>query len=74
MEVYFNLQGFPRTLSRTEWRDIWRWKRVAKKQVEDNNAVLADTLRNSKLPEYIKRDIIDKLVFPPLLIHDKQRL
>lgn len=76
LALYFNLSKFPRSLGRDEWKEIWRWKRVTEKKLE---AELEQQRFNliafgTTMPSYIKRDIIDQMINPPLLIHDKQQL
>ena len=35
MNLYFVPSKFPRTISRAEWREIWRWKRVVEKRLAE---------------------------------------
>lgn len=74
LQLYFYPQGFPRTIGRKEWKEIWRWRRIVQKKLieelqrqTDNLIMYGDTL-----PRYMREDMYDKLINPPLLIHDKQ--
>jgi hypothetical protein len=69
---------FPRTLTRKEWKEIWRWKRMTEKRLdtalESQREALAIHIANCPLfgcPHYY---LLDSLVNPPLLVHDKQML
>lgn len=73
LQLYFVPHLFPRTIGRKEWRDIFRWKRTTEKKLEaeldkqlDDFAVYGSTW----LPQ-MRQDFMDRVVNPPLLIHDK---
>lgn len=76
VQLYFNPSKFPRTISRKEWKEIWRWKRVVQKQLVIELERMQEQLilyGTTILPQ-AKADIIEKMVNPPLLIHDKQSI
>ncbi len=33
IHLYFDLSKFPRTIDRTAWKSIWRWKRETEKVI-----------------------------------------
>lgn len=75
LSLYFNPSKFSRTITRKEWKEIYRWKRITEKKLIE---VTQEQIQNlvtygSTVPRYMKADIIDKIVNPPLLIHDKQQ-
>lgn len=74
--LYFNPQLFPRTTTKKEWIDIWRWKRVTQNKLrEEMDKAMLNYKANSNIwPEHTKQDFINSIVNPPLLIHDKQQL
>lgn len=71
MMLVFNPERLSRSITRDEWRDIWRWKRVTEKQlrksVEEQIGLLVAYGNN--MPQKIRRDIIDVVVNPPLLMY-----
>jgi len=71
LQLYFNPQKFPRTITREEWREIWRWKRITEKKLREEMSRQLANLATYGIthPEYLER-----FVNPPLLVHDKQEL
>lgn len=74
LNLHFDPVKFPRTIGRAEWREIWRWKRETQKRLiaeavkqQENLAIYGTTM-----PDYVRCDIIERMIRPPLLIHDKQ--
>lgn len=74
MKLYFNLQGFPRTIGREEWRSIWQWKRLETQRLRFEEAEIIRALKRTDIHPNIRTDLIDRIINPPLLIHDKQSL
>lgn len=70
LKLFFNPSMIPRTILRKEWYDIWRWKRTVEKQLAKD----AEEARNNlitygnTMPKYIKDDLINKMINPPLLL------
>lgn len=68
--LHFNQTKIPRSVTRQEWKEIWRWKRITERklnvtiQQEINDLVIF----GSTIPQHIKSDILDKLAYPPLLL------
>lgn len=73
MILYFQLQGFPRSITRRQWRDIWRWKRIETKRLELEGQRRVELLK-ANLPHYVREDIVSQMINPPLLVHDLQGL
>lgn len=71
LALHFVPNKFPRTITRREWKEIWRWKRLAQKQLaeETEKRMLNFILYGTSHPE-----LLDDLINPPLLVHDKQEL
>lgn len=76
LTLYFDPTKFPRTIDKIEWKEIWRWKRMTQKKLieEMEKHRLNLSVYGSTMPDYIKVDLIDKMLYPPLLIHGKQTL
>lgn len=76
LQLYFNPAKFPRTIKRDEWKEIWRWKRITEnKLIEATETQLQNlVIFGSTMPRYVRDDIMDKTINPPLLVHDKQEL
>jgi hypothetical protein len=72
--LYFNPAKFPRTIGRDEWRKIWRWKRETQKTLNIELEKQRENLATfgTTMPNYVRRDVIERMIYPPLLIHDKQ--
>lgn len=71
MILVFNPSRLSRSITRKEWKDIWRWKRVTEKQlkksVEEQIGLLI--AYGATMPDGLRRDIIDVVTNPPLLIY-----
>lgn len=64
MRLLWQPNHLPRTMSRREWREIYRWKRVEEKKLL---RMERETLRFAV--EFNELDMLDRIVNPPLLIH-----
>ena len=76
MNLYFVPSKFPRTISRAEWREIWRWKRVVEKRLAEEmqkQSAALGAFGSVMLPE-ARSEMIDKIVNPPLLVHNRMDL
>lgn len=73
MRLCESLQSFDRDITKLEWIEIWRWIRVTRKQLANQEKEMIALLKED-LPEYIRSDILYKLINPPLLIHSRQHL
>jgi len=73
LSLYFNLAKFPRTITRDEWKEIWRWKRVTEKQlaIEMEKQWANFVALGATYPE-LKERIIDEFIRPPIIVHDRQ--
>jgi hypothetical protein len=75
LQLYFNPALFPRTITRKEWKKIWRWKRITQKRLAEEfeqqrlNLIMFGTTH----PD-IKADMLDRMINPPLLIHDRMKI
>lgn len=67
-EVYFYMPHVPRTVTREEWYKTWRRVRVLKKETAAMNKITTAQLRRLDVPQHIKNDIMDNLIFPPLIL------
>lgn len=76
MELIFNANRIPRTTTRKEWREMWRWKRVTTKVLrhwqEENIEVLREfhnrVLLEGSAQMRIRDNLVAELINPPLLI------
>lgn len=71
MNLVFNASSLSRSITRSEWKEIWRWKRLTerrlKKSVEEQIAMLVAFGTN--MPKHVREDIVDLLINPPLMIY-----
>lgn len=67
-EVYFHMQSVPRRIGREEWYEIYHGVRLLRREVAVTNQAKADMLRRADIPDYIKNNIRDELIYPPLLL------
>lgn len=72
LQLYFDNSKFPRTTTRKEWKEIWRWKRVTEQQLEESSKKYIEVLKLPNLPEHIRVGLLDRIMYPPILVHDKQ--
>ena len=72
LQLYFNLATFPRTITRKEWKEIWRWKRIMEQKLNTHAEEMAMNMSmfGHSHPGY--QDWLDQVINPPLLIHDRQ--
>jgi hypothetical protein len=68
LQLYFVPQMFPRTITRKEWKEIWRWKRVTEKKLEKE---LEKQISNLVIYGCSHPEWLDGIINPPLLIHDR---
>jgi hypothetical protein len=74
IKLLFVPEQFPRTIGRDEWKEIWRWKRVTERELTK----AAEQQRNdfitygSTWPTAVRERIINEMINPPVVIHDKQ--
>ena len=64
MKLLFILQKFPRSMTKEEWREVWRWKRLTEKKLAKNEEEMVKVLLDS----------VEHLTNPPFLIPDKMEL
>lgn len=76
LRLYFVPSLFPRTIGRKAWREIYRWKRVTEKRLEAEVSKQMQDFATfgSTMPEHMRRDFMDRLINPPLLVHDQQAI
>lgn len=76
MLLVFNQASLPRTITKQQWKEIWRWKRVTeqrlKKSIEEQIALLS--IYGTTMPKHIRNDMIDVIVNPPLMIYPNTKL
>lgn len=68
IKLIFNSTAIPRTTTREQWREIYRWKRTTEKKLE---ASAKERIKNmvtfgTSHPEILS-DYIDRLVNPPVM-------
>lgn len=70
MFLVFDPTKLPRTWTREQWREVWRWKRVTEKRlVEHTERQITEIICfGSTMPSEMRRDLIDRISNPPLLI------
>lgn len=70
MELVFDYRRIPRSTTRAEWIEIWRWKRVTQHQLKRSLAEqIALLVTHQNMPSTIRADMIDCIVNPPLVIY-----
>lgn len=68
MKYYFDPTKIPRSVEKTEWKQIWRSKRMIVKRLAEQENEMRNRLRDKTLPNYVRKDIMDELVYPPLML------
>ena len=71
MQLYFVPTKLPRTMSRKEWKECDRWRRVTQKKLAEEMQKKIDmlaTFGTTELEQRMKRDIINEAIYPPLLL------
>lgn len=74
LQLYFIPSKFSRATTRDEWKEIWRWKRLTEQKLradlEKERALISNL--GTPLAPHIKEALLDHMINPPLLVHDKQ--
>ena len=72
----FNQSTLPRSMTRQEWREVDRWRRVTQKVLAEQARKRVDNLIafGSSMPSWQRKDLIDRLVNPTLLLGPYQDL
>lgn len=73
--LHFVPTKFSRATTRAEWREIDRWRRVTQKKLtEENQRQINDFIAfgSTMLPQ-ARADFLDRMTYPPLLVHSKQK-
>lgn len=68
MRYYLDLNKIPRSVCRIEWKKIWRDKRVIEKKLIVDEETMMTMLRLDNLDRKIRLDIMEKLIYPPLVL------
>lgn len=68
MKLLWLPDNLPRTMTRREWRDLNRWKRVQEKELRQAEAEAMKAAIALGRP-----DMLDRIVNPPLLVHGLMR-
>lgn len=71
MLFVFNPSRLSRSITRKEWKEIWRWKRVTEKRlVEELERQRQNFIAfHTTMPSYMKKDIMEQMIYPPILIY-----
>lgn len=71
MILVFNPSRLSRSITRKEWKEIWRWKRVTERQLAKSISEQIQLLATygTTMPEYMRKDMIDAIVNPPVCIY-----
>lgn len=70
VSLYWNPSKVPRTLTREQWKECYRWVRITRKRLREELQKQQQFLATygTTMPQIIKNDILDKMVNPPLLL------
>jgi hypothetical protein len=66
MMLYFVPKTLPRTMTRAQWKEADRWRRMTEKKLRDQ---MAERIANALLFGTSHPELLDSIVNPPLLIH-----
>lgn len=69
LAIMLDIRRFPRSMSRKEWREIDRWRRVTQRRINEETARQLYNLGayGTTHPE-IYRDVMERIVNPPMLM------
>lgn len=76
IQLVFCPQKFPRTTTRREWKEIYRWKRLAQKELAKHNEIYTNFINDVVTygTGVIRYDYFDNVINPPVVIPPKQFL
>lgn len=70
MELIFQPDRIPRTMTRQEWKEAYRWLRqtrnILKKNLEEQIHLL--NVYGNTMPDRMRNGIIDNIVYPPIIV------
>lgn len=77
MVLVFDITKIPRSTTREEWIELHRWRRLAQKRIEEAIRAKLEMLLSTRddfsaFGTAIRRDIMDNLINPPLLLGSYQ--
>lgn len=74
LALYFRPHDFPRTITHSEWKEIWRWKRIKAKELAKEAEIQLQSflIAGNKWPPNIREAFINQMINPPILMHDKK--
>ena len=73
--LVFNADKIARTTTRSEWREIDRWRRVTQRELSKHDAAMIAMLREplSDLAAFgqaqMRADVIQSIVNPPIMVY-----
>jgi len=68
--LVFNLNS--RTMTKIQWREAWRWKRITEKRIEEATANRCRYLQDQIIPASIRQDMINEMINPPVMFWPDQ--
>jgi len=76
IQLSFDPSAFPRTTTRSEWKDIWRWKRETEKKIAATMKSQMDNFRiyGSTWAPFMQEEFIQRVINPPIMMHPKQQV
>jgi hypothetical protein len=74
MKLAFVSNKLPRTITKAEWKTLWRWKRVMEKELKKHEDVMIEAAKQMLIYGQARVRIIDDLINPPLMVLDESWL
>lgn len=69
MILYFDITKIPRSTTRQEWREMWRWKREVEKKLKEELGRKISILQTvTDLPSRVRENLMNEMIYPPLLL------
>lgn len=65
---YFYMPHVPRTTTRAEWYKAWRDVRIGQHTSAALEKGRFDLLRNQNIPAKVRKDLMDNLINPPIVL------
>ena len=71
LKLVFTPTMFPRSMTKAEWKEADRWRRVTQKKLAEHAQSEMDNLVvfGTTLAPAVRSSMIDAMVNPPLLMH-----
>lgn len=67
IQLLFQPGRLPRTMTREEWREVWRWKRLTQKRLNQEAEFIQSRLADVAI--FGRSEILESFIRPPIMVY-----